>query len=90
MQERYAVAPRSWLGYAQLMVNYFAYAAPVAMFLVFATLCVGIFALFRGGEFGRSWSNRMMRLRVVAQFVAVAILMAALWWSQNMMGQPSG
>jgi hypothetical protein len=69
------------------MVNYFAYAAPVAMLLVFATLCVGVFALFRGGEFGRSWSNRMMRLRVVAQFIAVAILMAALWWSQNMMGR---
>jgi len=53
---------------------------PVALLAVFLTLCVGIYSLFRGGEFGRSHSNKLMRLRVVLQFVAVVVLMAGLWW----------
>ena len=56
----------------------------VALAAVFLTLCVGIYSLFRGGEFGRSYSNKLMRLRVVLQFVAVIVIMAAFWWrSQN-------
>jgi hypothetical protein len=61
-----------------MMSNLFAYLVPLALLVVFATLCVGIFAMFRGGDFGRSWSNRMMRVRVLTQFVAVLILVGAL------------
>jgi hypothetical protein len=43
-------------------------------------LALGIYALFRGGDFGRSWSNKLMRLRVVTQAVAVAVLVAVVWW----------
>jgi hypothetical protein len=56
---------------------------PVALLAVFAVLCFGIFTLFKGGDFGRSWSNKAMRLRVVAQFVAVLILLLALWVKQH-------
>ncbi|NDC58833.1 MAG: twin transmembrane helix small protein [Alphaproteobacteria bacterium] len=59
-------------------------AIPLALGLVFVILIFGIYAMFRGGDFGRSWSNRMMRLRVVAQFAAVMVLLGALWWSQHM------
>ncbi len=52
----------------------------VALAAVATTLAFGIYALFRGGDFGRSYSNRLMRLRVVLQFVAVVILVAAFWW----------
>jgi hypothetical protein len=61
----------------------FDYLIPAALVVVFLTLCFGIYTLFRGGDFGRSWSNRAMRFRVVAQFVAIVILMAALWFKQN-------
>ena len=44
---------------------------------VTTALGFGIYALFRGGDFGRSWSNKLMRLRVLLQFVAVLILIAA-------------
>lgn len=60
------------------MADVFVYLVPVSMLVVFATLCVGIFAMFRGGDFGRSWSNRMMRLRVLTQFIAILILLGAL------------
>jgi hypothetical protein len=53
---------------------------PVTIAAVFLTLCVGIFALFKGGQFGRSYSNKLMRLRVLLQAVAVAVLVAAFMW----------
>lgn len=51
-----------------------------ALAAVGGVLALGIFALFRGGDFGRSYSNKLMRLRVVTQAVAVVILVAAMWW----------
>ena len=56
---------------------------PISLAAVFITLCVGIYALFRGGDFGRSWSNKLMRLRVLLQFTAIMILVAAYWWGQH-------
>ena len=56
---------------------------PIALGVVFLVLCFGIYTLFRGGDFGRSWSNKAMRLRIVAQFIAILILVAAMWWKQS-------
>ena len=53
---------------------------PVALGAVVITLFVGLYALFRGGDFGRSYSNKLMRLRVLLQAVAVALLVTAVWW----------
>jgi hypothetical protein len=63
-------------------MNLFDYLIPLVLFVVFAVLCFGIYSLFRGGDFGRSWSNKAMRMRVVAQFVAILVLVAAMWWKQ--------
>lgn len=54
---------------------------PVFIGATFAVLCAGIFAMFRGGEFNRSWSNKLMRLRVAMQFAAVLIIMGALYFA---------
>ena len=56
---------------------------PVSLLAVLTALAFGIYALFRGGDFGRSYSNRLMRLRVVLQFVAVIVLVAAYWWRRR-------
>lgn len=56
---------------------------PVALLAVATTLAIGIYALFRGGDFGRSYSNKLMRLRVVLQAVAVVVLVAALLWRER-------
>jgi len=53
---------------------------PISLAAVLVALGVGIYALFRGGDFGRSYSNKLMRLRVLLQFVAVLVLVAAFWW----------
>ena len=53
---------------------------PICLAAVFLTLCVGVYALFKGGQFGRSYSNKLMRLRVLLQFIAVLVLVAAFVW----------
>ncbi len=51
----------------------------VLLAVVFVVLCLGVFALFKGGEFGRSWSNKLMRARVVVQFAAILVLVVGFW-----------
>ncbi len=50
---------------------------------VFVVLCFGLYSLFRGGDFARSYSNKLMRLRVLLQFVAICVVMLALVLSGN-------
>ncbi len=64
-------------------MNLFAYLVPIALGAVFLALCFGIYTLFRGGDFGRSWSNKAMRMRVVLQFVAILVLVGAMLWSRS-------
>jgi hypothetical protein len=65
------------------MQTFFNALIPIALAVTFGVLCFGIYSMFKGGDFSRSWSNKMMRLRVVSQFVAILILVAALWAKQH-------
>lgn len=65
------------------MERFFDLLIPVALLAVATTLAFGIYALFRGGDFGRSYSNKLMRLRVVLQAVAILVLVAALLWREG-------
>jgi hypothetical protein len=58
-------------------LNLLIFAVLAALLLV---LAAGLYALFRGGDFGRSYSNKLMRLRVLVQFIAILILAGVLWW----------
>lgn len=50
----------------------------VAATITLAVLVTGIFAMARGGEFNRKHSNRLMRLRVVAQGIALVLFAIAM------------
>lgn len=52
----------------------------VAVGVVAIVLIVGLYSLYRGGDFARSYSNKIMRLRIVAQFAAIVIIMAVLYF----------
>jgi hypothetical protein len=54
---------------------------PIAMLAVLVALGMGVYSLYRGGDFSRSFSNKFMRLRVVLQLVAVVLIMSALYLS---------
>ena len=60
----------------------FTWLIPIALAAVTLTLAVGIYSLFRGGDFARTWSNKLMRLRVLLQFCAILILVAAMLWGR--------
>ncbi|MGH6986212.1 MAG: twin transmembrane helix small protein [Caulobacteraceae bacterium] len=59
------------------MTSFFAVLIPLALAAVALTLGVGVYSLFRGGEFALKWSNKLMRLRVLLQFCAILVLVAA-------------
>lgn len=61
-------------------MDVFDFLIPAALLAVAVVLAFGIYALFRGGDFGRSYSNKLMRLRVVMQAIAIVVLVAAAWW----------
>jgi hypothetical protein len=53
----------------------------LALGVVLLILCTGLYTLWAGGETSRTWSNRLMRIRVLAQFVAICIIMLVLYLS---------
>jgi hypothetical protein len=50
-----------------------------AMGLTVLVLFAGLFSMARGGEFDRKYGNRLMRLRVLFQAIAIAILAIVLF-----------
>ncbi len=58
------------------MINYFIIAAVVATALV---LLVGVLTFARGGDFNRRYGNKLMRLRIFMQAIAVVLIMIGLW-----------
>jgi hypothetical protein len=62
------------------MRDIFTLLIPLALAAVAITLGFGIYSLMRGGEYARSHSNKLMRLRVVLQFTAIVILALAVYW----------
>ena len=41
----------------------------------------GLYTLWIGGDTSRNWSNRLMRMRVLAQFITVLIILAVLYFN---------
>ena len=51
----------------------------LAMLVVFAILLTGIGGFAKGGEFNRRNANKIMRWRIIAQAVAIALIMTLIW-----------
>lgn len=52
-----------------------------AALVVVVILMVGIGAFAKGGEFHKRNANRLMRWRIIAQAVALLLLLAFAWWN---------
>lgn len=50
--------------------------AALACFGVLVILMIGIGGFAKGGDFNRKHANRIMRYRIIAQAVAVALILA--------------
>ena len=53
------------------------YAVPAAIVAVAIVLVLGLVNMMRGGSPDRS--QKLMRLRVLLQFVAIVVIMATIW-----------
>ena len=47
----------------------------IVLILVVAILFIGVISMSRGGAFESRWGNQLMRMRVVLQGIAVALLL---------------
>ena len=56
---------------------------PIAFLAVVAVLSVGLYGMFKGGEFNKKYSNKMMRMRITLQFIALVIIMSALYFATD-------
>ena len=56
---------------------------PISLLAVLAVLGTGIYAMFKGGDFNKKYANKLMRLRITLQFVAIVVIMSALYFSTN-------
>ena len=50
--------------------------AAIACFGVLAILMIGVGGFAKGGEFNRKYANKLMRMRLAAQFIAVLLILA--------------
>ncbi|WP_068084161.1 twin transmembrane helix small protein [Polycladidibacter stylochi] len=60
------------------MESVFTYALPLALLAVAIVLFLGLWNMMRGGTSNRS--QKLMRLRVLLQFVAIAIIVVGMWY----------
>jgi Hypoxia induced protein conserved region len=51
---------------------------PIATVAVAFVLLLGLFNMLRGGN--PNTSQRLMRLRVLLQFLAIIVIMGVVWW----------
>lgn len=54
----------------------------ISMVLVLLSLIVGMVAMIKGGEFNKKYGNKLMRVRVTLQGLALGLFVLAVW-SQN-------
>ena len=62
------------------MPNVFYYLLiPITIATVTLVLFTGIYGMLKGGKFNKQYSNKLMRLRILLQFLAITIIMIALY-----------
>ena len=54
-----------------------------AILAVTVTLGFGLWSLHKGGEQAASRSNKLMRLRVALQALAIVLLCVDMWWKST-------
>ena len=55
----------------------------VLLLAVGIVLILGIGTLFKGGETSKKYSNKLMQLRVLLQFVAILVLIVFAYFFKN-------
>ena len=54
-----------------------------ACLVVAAVLLVGVGGFAKGGEFNRKYANKIMRLRVLTQAIAIVVILIAVYFTSG-------
>ena len=55
----------------------------ILLMVVAVVLILGIGTLFKGGEASKKYSNKLMQLRVLFQFIAIIVLVSFAYFFKN-------
>ena len=55
----------------------------VLLIVVAVVLILGIGTLFKGGETNKKYSNKLMQLRVLLQFIAIVVLVSFAYFFKD-------
>lgn len=58
------------------------YLVVVACLAVVVVLMIGVLGFARGGDFNKKHANKIMRLRLLLQFIAVILILAFVYFSR--------
>ena len=64
----------------EFIFNFLGFALLGAVAIV---LIMGIYTLFKGGNTSKKYSNKLMQLRVLLQFIAVIVLVVMAYFFKN-------
>ena len=65
---------------SELLFNFIGFSLLGAAAIV---LVLGIYTLFKGGSTSKKYSNKLMQLRVLLQFVAIVVLVGFAYFFKN-------
>ena len=64
----------------ELLFNFIGFSLLGAVAIV---LVMGIYTLFKGGKTSKKYSNKLMQLRVILQFIAIIALVGFAYFFKN-------
>ena len=70
-------------GDKKLSTEYFYIIPVIACFIVLLILMIGIGVFAKGGSLSQKYSNKLMRYRVIAQAIAVLIILGYVFLQQG-------
>ena len=65
---------------SNLIFNFIGFTLLVAVAIV---LILGIYTLFKGGSTSKKYSNKLMQLRVLLQFIAIIVLVLLAYFFKD-------
>ena len=64
----------------EILFNFVGFTIQVAVAIV---LVMGIYTLFKGGSTSKKYSNKLMQLRVLLQFIAIIVLVLMAYFLKD-------
>ena len=62
---------------------FFNFIGAILLGSVAIVLLLGIYTLFKGGDTSKKYSNKLMQLRVLLQFIAIIVLVLMAYFFKN-------